>query len=178
MKISDVMTRAPKCCVELETLDRAAQRMWEADCGFLPVLNDTGDLVGTVTDRDVCMAAWTQGRPLSELRATLVARRPVFTVHETDSVEAAELLMLRKQVRRLPVLGADGKLVGVISLSDLARRIDAPVSGKGGAINKESVAQTLAGICRVRGDVSVATAQMTPPPPPPVASTRRRSATS
>jgi CBS domain-containing protein len=177
MKISEIMTRGPKCCREADTLDRAAQVMWEADCGFVPVVDAEGALVGAVTDRDLCMAAWTQGVPLTQLSLSMVARRPVFTVNESDSIEAAELLMLRKQIRRLPVVGEDGQLVGVISMADLARRIDAPVTGRGGAVSRESVAQTLAGISRARGEGAVNAAKMTPPSAP-VPSPRRRASTS
>jgi CBS domain-containing protein len=177
MKIAEIMTRGPRVCRETEMLDRAAQLMWEIDCGFVPIVDAAGALVGTVTDRDVCMAAWTQARPLNQLPLSLVARRPVFTVNETDSIEAAELLMLRKQIRRLPVVGEDGRLVGVVSIADLARRIDAPVTGRGGTVSRESVAQTLAGISRPRTGEGVPTVQMTPPPPP-ASSPRRRGASS
>jgi CBS domain-containing protein len=169
MKIADVMSRAPKACRDTDTLDRAAQLMWENDCGFVPVINEKGALVGTLTDRDICMAAWTQGKLLQQLQTAAVSRHAVYTVNEADSVEAAELLMLRKQIRRLPVLDLDGKMVGVLSLCDLAQRLDA-AGPRGGGVTRESVAQTLAGISRPRpserpsGGIIAAAPQMTPPP--------------
>jgi CBS domain-containing protein len=166
MKISELMSRAPRACRETDTLDRAAQLMWEHDCGFIPVVNEKGSLVGTITDRDICMGAWTQGRPLSQVQASWISRHPVFTVNENDSVEAAELLMLRKQIRRLPVLDPEGKLVGVLSLGDLARRLEVMTSPKGSGISRESVAQTLAGISRARASLQQPAGSSTAAPPP------------
>lgn len=171
MKISEVMSRSPRACRDTETLDCAARVMWEHDCGFVPVLNERGAVVGTVTDRDLCMAVWTQGKLMHQLVLGQVARHPVFTVHETDSVEAAELLMLRKQIRRLPVLDVDGKVVGVLSLSDLARRLDGVgPNSRPGAISRESVAQTLAGICRPHAGAALVAHGVAGPLPPPGAS--------
>ena len=165
MKVSDVMSRAPRVCRDTDTLDRAAQLMWDHDCGFLPVVNEKGGLAGTITDRDICMAAWTQGKTPAQIPAAAISRHSVFTVNQADSIEAAELLMLRKQVRRLPVLDAEGKLVGVVSLADLAQRLESTANGKNG-ISRESVAQTLAGISRPRQPGTPLGPAMSPPVTP------------
>jgi len=67
MKVEQIMTRIVHTCSENDTLNRAAQLMWENDCGCVPVIhggNGSGAVVGVVTDRDVCMGAYTQGRLL------------------------------------------------------------------------------------------------------------------
>ena len=68
MKVEQVMNRNVKTCRSSDSLDRAAQLMWENDCGCVPIVDDEGRGVGMVTDRDVCMAAYTQGGPLTHLR--------------------------------------------------------------------------------------------------------------
>lgn len=176
MKISELMSRAPKACRETDTLDRAAQLMWENDCGFVPVVNEKGSLVGTMTDRDICMAAWTQGKPLNQVQVAWVSRHAVFTVNEADSIEAAELLMLRKQIRRLPVLDLEGRLVGVLSLGDLARRLDVVTTPRGPGVSRESVAQTLAGISRSRTVLPMAARDIVAPPPGASPPMRRKQA--
>ena len=67
MKVMDAMTRSVAACNEEDTLNRAAQLMWEGDCGCIPVLDAGGDVRGILTDRDVCMAAYTQGLPLQQI---------------------------------------------------------------------------------------------------------------
>jgi CBS domain-containing protein len=121
MEVADVMTKNVSGCGEHDTLERAAQVMWENDCGCVPVMDAKGDLAGIVTDRDICMAAYTQGRLLSDMQISSIARKPVFTVHETDALEDAEMLMREKQVRRVPVVDDDGRLSGMLSLGDVAR---------------------------------------------------------
>ena len=67
MKVQDVMTRNVAACGVDESLNRAAQLMWECDCGSIPVLDASGSVCGMLTDRDICMAAYTQGLPLTQI---------------------------------------------------------------------------------------------------------------
>jgi CBS domain-containing protein len=64
MKVSDLMTTAVRSCGTGDNLQLAAQIMWESDCGIVPVVDGDGRVVGVITDRDICMAAYTQGLPL------------------------------------------------------------------------------------------------------------------
>lgn len=121
MKIHDVMTHPPVTCPVGDTMENAARLMWEFDCGMIPLVNDDGRLAGVITDRDICMAAYTQGRPLRTIPiASAMAKAPV-AVHAGDSIESAENLMRDNQIRRLPVVDENGRPVGVLSLNDLAR---------------------------------------------------------
>jgi predicted transcriptional regulator len=67
MKIQNVMTRDVSACSPEDMLSRAAQLMWERDCGCVPVIDHSGVVCGMVTDRDICIAAYTQGLPLHQI---------------------------------------------------------------------------------------------------------------
>lgn len=138
MRVSDLMTMGVKSCRGEDTLHRAAQIMWENDCGCVPVADSGGFMTGIITDRDIAMAAYLQGKPLDAMRVDSVAAKAVFAVRESDSVEAAEEIMRQKQVRRIPVLDREGRMKGLISLGDIARH---QPSG-------DDVAKTMAAICQ------------------------------
>jgi CBS domain-containing protein len=146
MHILEVMSHPVITCPVQAQLDQAARLMWEFDCGTIPVLDDDGRLAGIVTDRDICMAAYTQGKPLHEIPVTTAMARSVIAVYEHDSVEAVERLMQENQIRRLPVLDAEGHPTGIVSLNDLARL--AAQTHRGG-VDRELVT-TLAAICQPR----------------------------
>lgn len=105
-----------------------------------------GQVVGTITDRDICMAAYTQGKRLSELPIATVMPHEVFSCSPDDSSEVAESIMQRHQVRRLPVIDRTGKLVGVLSVNDLATKQAPP----------REIAKTLTAICQPRGHATAA----------------------
>jgi CBS domain-containing protein len=148
MRVDQVMTKDVKTCRSQDTLNVPAQLMWDGDCGCIPVVDDGGRVAGMVTDRDICMAALTQDRPLTTMPVSIAMAKDVFACGPGDSVDDAETTMREHQVRRLPVLGSEGQLVGVLSLNDLAR-----VAGKGrrsDGITVEAVEATLAAICAPR----------------------------
>jgi CBS domain-containing protein len=122
MKVADLMTRGAHTCRAGESLADAARIMWEHDCGFVPVVDDNGSgrLVGAITDRDICMAAYTQGRPLEQIPLGTAMSRHVHRCAPGDRLASAEAAMRSHKVRRLPVVENE-RVVGVISLSDLAR---------------------------------------------------------
>jgi CBS-domain-containing membrane protein len=121
MKIRDLMSKNPTTCSPGDTLDRAARLMWEADVGSLPVLDDDGRCVGIVTDRDVCMAAYTQGVALRESLVASAMTHDVTLCSPESSIKQVEALMAAKQIRRIPVVDAGAVVVGIVSLADLAR---------------------------------------------------------
>jgi CBS domain-containing protein len=141
------MTTAVKSCGPNDNLQRAAQIMWENDCGIVPVVDGDGRLVGVITDRDVCMAAYTQGQPLWQILVSNAMAKQVHGVRETDLVEAAEGLMRRVRVRRVPVLDGDGRLRGIVSMNDLARHAHRSAGHKTHGVSGDSIMQTLAAIC-------------------------------
>jgi len=123
MKVSEVMVPKVITCGERDALAEAVKLMWEHDIGFLPVVSsETGALLGVITDRDACMAAWFQGKPLWDIPVAGAMSTRVASVSAEAEVDEAEQIMSEFQVHRLPVLDAAGKLAGVISLNDLAHR--------------------------------------------------------
>lgn len=120
MKIKELMAKTVWTCRADEPMSTAAGLMWEHDVGAVPVLGRDENLVGIVTDRDLCMAAYFTGEPLGSVHVERAMSKVIFTVNPSQDVEAAEEIMRSKQIRRLPVVEG-GKLVGMISLGDLAR---------------------------------------------------------
>src|SRR5438105_6616827 len=123
MEVKALMTREAKTCSPDETLDKAARLMWEHDIGSVVIVNSKSVPVGMVTDRDICMAAYTQGRRLAEIQIESAMAKSVRSCSASDDVSAAEEMMRRFQVHRLPVVGQDKRLVGVLSLNDLAVKL-------------------------------------------------------
>lgn len=149
MKVSEVMTRHVACCSMNESLAAAASVMWDVDCGCVPIVDDARRVVGIITDRDIAMAALSQGKPLEEMRIASAASTSPCCVDEGDPIEKAEALMQRHQIRRLPVVTDGGTLAGIVSMNDLARRVDrtaSPTSGLSGA----AIVQTLAAVSAPR----------------------------
>jgi len=107
-----------------DTLERAAQLLWEHDCGCLPVVDAGGIARAMITDRDICMAAYTTGRPLSLLRVEDSMSAGLAICRSEESLGNAVERMIKHQVRRLPVVDDVGLLQGIVSLSDLACRAD------------------------------------------------------
>ncbi len=126
MKVEDLMTRDVRTCAPSDSLNDAARIMWERDCGCVPVVEGDGTVIGMITDRDICMAAYTQGRRLMYMTVDSAASKDVVTIGKDESLRRAEELMRAAQVRRLPVVDSAGRLVGLLSLADLARRVPDP----------------------------------------------------
>jgi CBS-domain-containing membrane protein len=147
MKIEEIMTKSVATCRTQETLSVAAQKMWEHDCGVLPIVGDDGRLVGIITDRDICMSAWSKGRLLDALRVEEAMAKQVFSATPDQDINAAEKLMAEKQVRRLPIVDADNKPIGILSMNDIAREVTPP-HGIGDGIS--GAMQALAAICEPR----------------------------
>ena len=120
--------------------------MWEFDCGLIPVVGREGQLEGVITDRDITMAALTQGQRLYDLPVEGAMARQVLVVHPEEAVEAVERLMREGQVRRVPVVDNAGRPVGVVSLNDLARLT---ARARRSGVDRELV-ETMAAICQPR----------------------------
>ncbi len=142
MLVSELMTREPARASADERLSAAAGRMWEHDCGALPVVQD-GRVVGMITDRDICMATWSRGLPPDAIEVISAMSTRLVSCQPTDTLEDVEKAMRSNQVRRLPVLSSDGRLVGIISLADIVTRAETTRSHDGNGLTT-----TLAGICQ------------------------------
>lgn len=153
MKVEEMMSTRVETCRMGDTLARAAQLMWDTDCGVVPVIDDESHVVGMVTDRDVCMAAYTQGKPLWQIPVSSACSRKVYACRLNDSLQTAENLMRVAQVRRLPVVDEDGQLWGVVSLGDLAQHVHRG-GGSPDGLSYASIALTLAAISQFPAEVS------------------------
>ena len=147
MRIGDIMSRPVVVTRPDDTLEEAARLMWECDCGFVPVVDQENHVTGAVTDRDICMAAYTKGKALRDLRVSDAMAREVHSVREQDDVKLAERVMAEKQVRRLPVVDRDACPVGVVTLGDVARFAARQQTGRAGG---QEVASSLAEISKPR----------------------------
>ncbi len=121
MRCEEVMKRNPECLSENDTVQRAAIRMRDENIGFLPVCDAGGKAIGTVTDRDLTIRVLADGRA-SNVRVADCMTRQVVSCRAQDDLTQAEKLMAQHQKSRIMVVDNGGKLVGVISLSDIAER--------------------------------------------------------
>lgn len=147
--VADKMTGDVVTCAPQERLSTVARRMWERDCGSVPVVDDAHRPLGVITDRDLCMAALMGGRALHEIAVgEALPTRDVLSCRATDELDAAHARMRESQVRRLPVVDDAGSLVGLLSLGDLVRP-----EGTAAARRKQADALllTMAGITRPAG---------------------------
>jgi CBS domain-containing protein len=136
MIVLDLMTRECACVTTDDNLAVAAGKMWDKDCGALPVLEGE-TVVGMLTDRDICMATWSRGLPPASITVMEAMSTKLVSCTTGDSIKQVEAAMRSQQVRRLPVLDPQGRLLGIISLADIVRR----EAGDGATT-------TLAGICQ------------------------------
>lgn len=125
MKIREIMTRDVRVASPDDTLQLAAQLMEKDDFGVLPV-GENDRLVGMLSDRDIVIRAVARGLAPDKAKVRDVMSSDVKYVYEDDSVEEVARNMSELQVRRLPVVNHDKRLVGIVSLGDLALTTPAP----------------------------------------------------
>jgi len=142
MTVEQVMTPSPATCGLTDNLSQVVEHMWDADCGFVPVVDDGGHLLGVITDRDVCIAAGTRDCAPAQLRAADMVRGSVVSCRPGDDLQTVLRLMTQHRLRRLPVVTQEGVLHGVISLSDIAI-----IAGRKGAVTSAELLATMQAIC-------------------------------
>jgi len=141
VKVKDIMTGEPRTCSLNTSLAAAATLMLEGDCGILPVI-ENGKLFGVVTDRDMYIALATRNKRASEMTVGEVVQAPVYTCGPDDDVQAALETMRRHCVRRLPVEGFGGTVMGIVSMNDLVL-----ASGPRKPVREADVVKTMKAIC-------------------------------
>ena len=122
MEAREIMTEHPACCTPGDTVEQAARMMIERDCGCIPVVEDTRTkrIVGVVTDRDLACRCLGQGKGADTQVREVMSVDPSCCTPEAD-LQEVESIMTARQVRRIPVVDAQGCCVGVIAQADLAR---------------------------------------------------------
>jgi CBS-domain-containing membrane protein len=159
MKVQDIMTRDVKFCGPDTNLAAAAEIMWRNNCGTLPVLAES-KLIGLVTDRDMCIALGTRNWRASDLAVRDVAMKPVFTCGPDEDVHAALKTMRKHQIRRVPVVGADGALAGILCLDEIVLHAEKANGKRITGISYEDIVDTLKAICEHRPAEAAKTATM------------------
>lgn len=152
MNAMELMTRNVVTCRVDENLACAAQRMWEADCGVIPVVTHDGVLVGVVTDRDICMSTLFSGRPANAIGVVEAMSKQVAFVRPGQDLEAVLRLMAELRIRRIPVVDNGEMLLGIISITDIAREAARP--GTKVERNNVRAIDTLAAICQPRRGIA------------------------
>lgn len=143
MQVSDIMTENPSCCTPDTKLQEVAQMMEENDCGCIPVVEgDTRKPVGVVTDRDIVTRAVAQGKNPVEMTASDCMSSPVVTVTPETSVDDCCRVMEENQVRRVPVVDANGGCCGMVAQADVATK--AGKQEAGGVVREVSEATNAA----------------------------------
>jgi len=122
MLAKEIMSRDPACCTPEDTLRTAARLMSDNDCGCLPVVESPNEkrVVGVLTDRDIAIRGVARGKSPDSAVNDIMTPSPACCSPE-DDVEDVERIMTDRQVRRVPVVGNDGRVVGMIAQADLAR---------------------------------------------------------
>ena len=118
--IRDLMTTNPRSLESGSTVMEAARLMRDEDAGLIPVVEGEM-LVGTVTDRDIAIRVVAEGKSPESITVGEIASRELVTIDPQQGLDEALRLMARHQVRRLPVVEEDGKLVGIVAQADIAR---------------------------------------------------------
>jgi CBS domain-containing protein len=121
MRAQELMTPDPVCCCPDDPASKAAELMSQHDCGAIPVVEDeqSRHLCGMITDRDIAIRGVARGRS-ADAKVEELMTRDVESVSTDADVKEVERVMSQRQVRRVPIIDADGQLVGIIAQADLA----------------------------------------------------------
>jgi CBS domain-containing protein len=125
---NEVMTKTPVCCLPNDTVAKAAELMKSENVGSIPVIDNVRaqKLVGIVTDRDLALMIVAEGRDAKSTKVEAVMTRNVVACHADDVLQKALDAMSEHQLRRIPVVDNDNKILGIIAQADVATRIDQP----------------------------------------------------
>ena len=127
-KCNEVMTKNPVCCLPDDMVAKVAQLMQSEDIGSIPVIENeqTQKLVGIVTDRDLALKIVAKGHDAKSTKVEAVMTRNVVTCHAEDDLQKALDAMAEHQLRRIPVVDNDNKILGIIAQADVATRVNQP----------------------------------------------------
>ena len=143
MKIREVMTPNPVCCLSTDTAQKVAQVMRDENVGSLPVVADTQSckLIGMITDRDICCSLVAEGLDPKNTTIEKHISSDLITCRDGENLDKCERAMQEHQIRRIPVVDSDGRCIGIVSQADLALK-DKPekVSKTVAEISKPSMA--------------------------------------
>ena len=127
-KCSEVMTKSPVCCLPNAMAADVAELMNSGNIGSIPVIENeqTKKIIGIVTDRDLTLKIVAKGLDAKSTKVEAVMTRKVVTCRADDDLQKALDAMAEHQLRRIPVVDVDHKIVGIIAQADVATRMDQP----------------------------------------------------
>ena len=127
-KCKEVMTKNPVCCLPNDMVSKAAELMEGGNIGSIPVIESGQNrrLVGIVTDRDLALKVVAPGLDAKSTKVETVMTRILVTCHAEDDVQKTLDAMSQNQLRRIPVVDDDYRIVGIIAQADVATRVDQP----------------------------------------------------
>ena len=152
MRVDEIMCTHLETCRPEDSLQAAAQSMWDNDIGILPVMAQDGRPASVITDRDIAMAACIRGKPLGEIKVSEAMAKRLVTVLPSDDVHLAEERMRAEQIHRIPVVDSAGFLKGIVTINDLAHHLRSRKMANG--VTPEEVAGTVAAISAPRASAS------------------------
>ena len=122
MKIREIMSRDPACCVLSDSAQTVAKILCDRNIGSMPVLADqqSRKLVGMITDRDLCCSVIAQGLDPKTTQIEKLISFPPMSCRDGENIETCERLMQEHQVRRVPIVDAEDRVIGIVSQADLA----------------------------------------------------------
>ena len=127
MTVQNIMTTNVACCTPDTPLNQVARMMVEHDCGEIPIADNSGRVLGVVTDRDICCRAVAHDCNVCETTASEIMSTPVVTAQPTMSLEQCAQLMEQNMIRRIPVVDQNGCCCGIVAQADLANKSDGVV---------------------------------------------------
>jgi CBS domain-containing protein len=124
MNVRDLMTTAQAArCTPDTNLGAAVEILWKANCGMLPVVDAHEKVISVITERDICIALGTRNCLPGEITVGDVATQPAICCRSADDIRSVLAKMAEAHVRRLPVVNAEGKLEGLLSMDDIVAPI-------------------------------------------------------
>jgi CBS domain-containing protein len=146
MTVNEIMKKDVATCAPKDDVATAVKIMYEHKCGFVPVVDSHGSVVGVVTDRDLCIAtAAEKHRTAEHIAVNNAMSHPVFSCFPDENLKVVLATMAKHHVRRLPVLDKQGHLQGVLSIDDIVQ-----THRRRGAPTAEEIVDAFKGICAPR----------------------------
>lgn len=154
MHAGQLMSRDVITCGPDDSVRDAVRKMWDHDVGCLLVVDDHEHLVGIMTDRDVCIAAFTSEQPLKDILVKSAMTKRVHSLMDTDRVQDVEVVMTTYKIHRVPIVDRDNRVLGLVSLSDIAREASRELRQRHPDVTDADLVTTLSQVCKARGLIS------------------------
>lgn len=143
MNVRDAMTTGTPRCTSGINLGTAVEILWNSNSGILPIVDENQRVISVITERDICIALGTRNRLAGDITVGEVATHRAICCSPDDDVRSALAKMVQSNVRRLPVINADGRLEGIIAVDDVVAPIVLKNTGRGSQITSQDALSRL-----------------------------------